>query len=321
MSDGFEGNAQSFRIITKIAIRCPESDGLNLTAATLAALLKYPWFRHTGGGKKEHKWGAYRSEEEDFNFARSFLTNPNDDRRSLEAELMDWADDVAYSICDLDDFFRAGKIPLHLIFSGTAKSLSDEAESFLKAAFKRWNDLGNKVDEKASRKALKTMVGTRLFTLHEPYNGSKEHRGLMRTLTSTLIRRYFNGVVLNPNAIEKNEERVRRVTHLDMEIQLLKELTWQYVIANPALVRMQHGQRQIIRKLFEVFMDAASSRKGWNLFPFPIQENLAGLSDDSTEAKARVVSDFIAGLTEQQAFDLHQRLTGTAQGTVLYSTV
>src|ERR1044071_5853233 len=54
--DGFEGNAQSFRIVTKLALRSPDIPGLNLTRATLNALLKYPWTRQSDGHEKE-KYG------------------------------------------------------------------------------------------------------------------------------------------------------------------------------------------------------------------------------------------------------------------------
>jgi dGTPase len=89
--DGFEGNAQSFRIVTKLALRTPDPDlpGLNLTRATLNALLKYPRIRQPGG-KERDKWGAYYTEKDELKFARA-LHPPEDERKGAEAELMDWA--------------------------------------------------------------------------------------------------------------------------------------------------------------------------------------------------------------------------------------
>src|SRR5690606_13136092 len=106
--DGFEGNAQSFRIITKLAIRFPDVDGIDMTRATLAACLKYPWYRGKEG-KKAKKWSVYKTEREDFDFARAH--HENHDEKTLEAELMDWADDVAYSVHDLEDFHRCNALP------------------------------------------------------------------------------------------------------------------------------------------------------------------------------------------------------------------
>ena len=96
-SDGFEGNPQSFRVVTKLALRHQDFPGLNLTRATLNALLKYPWLRRAGGGPQYRKWGAYSSEDDEFQWART-LDPSSVDAKSPEAELMDWADDVAYSV-------------------------------------------------------------------------------------------------------------------------------------------------------------------------------------------------------------------------------
>jgi dGTPase len=114
-ADGFEGNAQSFRIITKLAVRFDECAGLDLTRATLAACLKYPWFRKPGSPDRSKKWGAYKSEQDDFKFARELF---NHSGKTAEAELMDWADDIAYSVHDLEDFHRCGVLPWHRILGG-----------------------------------------------------------------------------------------------------------------------------------------------------------------------------------------------------------
>jgi dGTPase len=130
LADGFEGNAQSFRIVTRLALRSRDSDGLNLTCATLNALLKYPWLR--GEGPDTHKWGAYESEREFFHWARSRDTS--DCRKTAEAEIMDWADDVTYAVHDMSDFFRAGLIPLDRLASRLDES---ERRRFFDEVFKR----------------------------------------------------------------------------------------------------------------------------------------------------------------------------------------
>src|SRR6266436_2167187 len=86
--DGFEGNAQSFRIIAKLAQHSPLHRGLDLTRATLAAVLKYPW-RRGENSEKPNKWGGYSSEEKDFEFATQLRGKARE--RTLEAQLMDWA--------------------------------------------------------------------------------------------------------------------------------------------------------------------------------------------------------------------------------------
>jgi dGTPase len=117
--DGFEGNPQSFRIVTRVAIHDAAHPGLNLTSASLNALLKYPWPRAVEG-KKKRKWGHYYGDATSFDLARS--RDANSGKRSAEAEIMDWADDVAYCIHDVDDFYRAGVIPLDRILAGGAET-------------------------------------------------------------------------------------------------------------------------------------------------------------------------------------------------------
>ncbi len=117
-AEGFEGNAQSFRIVTELAFRSSEFGGLNLTRSTLRAILKYPWTfpqRPTEeSGKRKKKWGAYSSASAAFQFATGH-TDGGPAEKPIEAQLMDWADDLTYAIHDAEDFYRAGLIPLHLL--------------------------------------------------------------------------------------------------------------------------------------------------------------------------------------------------------------
>src|SRR5215469_4649135 len=88
---GFEGNAQSFRIVTRLSQHSTTHRGLDLTRATLAAILKYPWMRGENKEKLD-KWGAYSSEKKDFDFAIALCPAPQ--TKTIEASLMDWADDI-----------------------------------------------------------------------------------------------------------------------------------------------------------------------------------------------------------------------------------
>ena len=112
-SNGFEGNAQTFRILTKLAVRFSNVDGLDLCRATLAACLKYPWLRDISKLSRTRKWGAYDVDAADFKFARAMHAEHS--QKTIEAQLMDWADDIAYSVHDLEDFHRCGAIPWNRI--------------------------------------------------------------------------------------------------------------------------------------------------------------------------------------------------------------
>jgi dGTPase len=137
-ADGFEGNAQSFRIVSQLAFRSQAYMGLNLTRATLSAILKYPWTYSKRPPNYQRKWGAYQSEIRPFEHATG---DPNGGPvpKSPESQLMDWADDLTYSVHDVEDFYRAGLIPLHLLRPKADGKGSDdpERERFLKYVWSR----------------------------------------------------------------------------------------------------------------------------------------------------------------------------------------
>jgi dGTPase len=320
LPDAFEGNAQSFRIVTKLALRAPynrelrapETPGLNLSRATLCGLLKYPWLRGTGG-KYEHKWGAYQTEAPLFKWARELFPS-GDETKCVEAEIMDWADDTTYSVHDLEDFYRVGLVPLD--------RLRDAAERrrFFDATFSRSKSAA--ANSNYSRDALETAFEELISSIpiNEPYFGSQEQRCNLRTFTAYLIARYINAI-----SLRQPSQDDRRLVAIDpdrhKEVIMLKELTWYYVINRPALATQQHGQRTVIQSLFANFLSNAK-RGNFALFPIAVRELLdkvrRDLDDEQRERElARIVIDLIAGMAEQQAVEMSLRLSGTSLGSAL----
>jgi dGTPase len=300
-TDGFEGNAQSFRILTKLAVRFPDFHGIDMTRATLAACLKYPWLRGTSG-KKKKKWSAYRSEEEAFKFAREF--HPHEEK-TLEAELMDWADDVAYSVHDLEDFHRCNALPWRRVFSDRKRIVAHAAGGSTDA--KLLTRLGDAYDRLAS-----FFFGTYSAWLEEPYEGTSEQREQLRRMTSQLIGKYINSIQINPNRDEPKAVVFNR-DEVD-EVAILKQITRDYIIASPTLAAQQEGQKRIIRELFTAFASDMENESGYPPF-VPIRlRYLKPLADTS---HMRFVADSIASLSEAEAVALHARLTGTNTGSVL----
>jgi dGTPase len=304
--DGFEGNAQSFRILTKLAVRFADQRGIDLTRATLAATLKYPWFRENKGSKRK-KWSSYRSEAKDFEFARQFHAAVGSENKTLEAELMDWSDDVAYSVHDLEDFHRCNAIPWRKIFDDPELILTHAAQgaagkpSVVYARLKR-----------AYVRLEKHLKGNYGSLLTEPYEGSSEQREQLRRMTSQLIGRYILAIKLIPakfgdRMVEFNQDDVDEVT-------ILKQITRDYIIGSPALIAQQHGQKRIITDLFNEISEALTSDTEYPAF-LPVRlrylRPIAGVNN------ARFVADCIAGLSEREALGLHGRLFGTATGSVL----
>lgn len=300
--EGFEGNAQSFRIITKLAVRFDDSLGIDLTRATLAACLKYPWFR-AKKGKKSRKWSCYSSEKEDFDFAREFLPH---DEKSLEAELMDWADDVAYSVHDLEDFHRCNALPWQRVFSEKDRIIDGAAGA--NAA---------KKDKERFSAAYERLLsdffeGTYSELLKETYEGTRLQREQLRRMTSKFIDTYIRAIQINPDSsitksVVFNEDYAT-------EILILKQITRDYIIASPTLAAQQHGQKRIIIDLFNALWDGHDRELGYPAF-LPVR--LRYLAEVPNTNRARFVADCIASLSEAEALALHARLFGAAPGSVL----
>lgn len=310
VADGFEGNPQTFRILTTLAVRHDELIGLNLTRATLNASIKYPWPR-ADDGDRYRKWAAYSSERELFDWVRT--DSPGDDRKCVEAELMDWADDIAYAVHDLEDFYRAGLVPLDRLAE------RHETEAFISDLFARWSRIGvkSKVGPDEATKILIGLVGS--APVGGPYSGTREQRAALRTLTSSLVGRYVRAIRLHVPR-DESEDRVSVHEEQRLEVKLLKELTWHYVIRNPALAAQQYGQRQVVRDLFGIFLEGSTALPtDWqrNVLPRGFSDVLANLEEQSGESRplsndvrVRVAADAVAALTDQQALDMHRRLTG-----------
>jgi dGTPase len=302
--DGFEGNAQSFRIISKLSVRFAQELGLDLTRATLSACLKYPWYRERKDKKKSKKWSVYRSEKTEFEFARMFHQH---EFRTTEAHLMDWADDIAYSVHDLEDFHRCRVIPWHQILHD-----SDRQKKIVSKALSGWFDHPKDAQTKLSD-AMSSLLDvfaafSNLFS--EPYEGTRDQRQALRTLNSVLIGRYVNAAKLGDCAtglvIGEEEET---------EVKILKQITRDYIISNPSLMAQQHGYARVVEFLFEAISDAIDGSK-----PEPpgfIPHRLTYLWSIPETTPFRFSADCIASLTEREALALYARLSGAASGSVL----
>lgn len=328
--DGFEGNAQSFRVVAELAVR-REPFGLNLTRASLNALLKYPWMR-AQGGKESRKWGCFYDDRAAFQFARGAAV---DARKSAEAELMDWSDDVAYSVHDLDDFYRAGLLPLDQLLRGGV-----ERDRFLGATKRRWQEIAKQLHPNGNHAfeseagAFFDVLGRSVVTadLQRPFDGGRRQEEHLDNWTSFLLSRYLNGfspdtrpLRLNPGAADDPAARFVSIDKtIRWEVDLLKAMTQHYMWYHPALLGQQEGQRRLVRVLFEVFHEATGDLERAGIFPAALGERLAEAitrgsgetNDDVERRKARLAADAIAGLTEAQAIALYHRVTGHSPGTI-----
>ena len=310
--EGFEGNAQSFRVVTKLAVRFSHCDGLDLTRATLAALLKYPWKRDRSkkgmASGKDRKWGYYESEEKDFRFCREGLP---DEKRTLEAELMDWADDIAYSVHDLEDFHRCNFIPWARIFGDSAP----DQEKIVEKSASVWHHGPSDAKERLrdAHQRLSGLFGSFPSTiLLGPYEGTRDQRLAIRSLTSELIGRYIKATKIAENNSSLEQELLKVEDVYRDEVRLLKQIARDYILTSPSLAAQQQGQKRIVKRLFHDFLREIEGQK-----PRYLPPRFHHLVEDEDLRPARAVADCIASLTEGEAIGLHQRLTGRQSGSVL----
>jgi dGTPase len=300
---GFEGNAQSFRIITKLAVRF-QVPGLDLTRATLAACLKYPWLRDPTDPSRTKKWGAYSIDRDDFQFARE----GRGEKPTPEAELMDWADDIAYSVHDLEDFHRCGALPWPKILE------RDGSEQLVMRAKDAWfgaplEGAGRLRD--ALRRLDTFLMGAFESLLTNPYEGTRDQRQQLRTMTSALIGRYITAARVKSPSLS-GEGSVLIGTEEADEVRILKQITRDYIINNPSLAAQQKGHRRILETLFENLFEDSSEGP-----PRYLPRRLVYLWEYSENGRDRFAADCIASLTEAEAVGLHGRLQGFSSGSVL----
>jgi len=314
LSDGFEGNAQSFRILTRLAIHRLDYYGLNLTRATLNAVLKYPWLRSPDTTSKRYrKYGVYDLDIEAFSFTREAAN----DRQSIEASIMDFADDITYSVHDLEDFYLAGLIPLELLATDW-----DELERFTSEWLRvsPHNRVAKVVQSNPHRFQNFLNATYNLKGQYPP--GSFEQKAQIKRISSQLIQNYVQSVQLSTEYGSRGYLKYNR--NREEELKFLQRIVWSYVISNPRLATQRYGQKRIIKTLFEIYLQAISDR---DLSFIPARfvrefleiEASLGNSTELSQEQTRMAVDIVAGLSEAEAVIQYRRLTGISQGSFLDS--
>lgn len=314
--EGYEGNAQSFRLITELAVRRPQGAfGLDLTRATLNATLKYPW-RWREQPAKLDKYGAYACDDAAFQFAREGTPVPGGQAsfvRSLEAQIMDWSDDIAYSVHDTEDFYRAGLIPLDRLANDPVERgrlydwLMERSGSQLPAS------------DTTFHKIFDGLFNS--LPIREPYAGTRSQQQDLYEFVSSNIHRFIMATTLVMP--DERGESVRPRDDIRTEVYILKQLIWAYVIESPALASHQLGQQKAIQTLFDEF-NRAAVQKQWALFPpFFRERGLALYDERKTDGelppgdRVRLVSDTIASMTDRQALLIYRQFTGVSPSSML----
>jgi dGTPase len=303
---GFEGNAQTFRIVTRIEPKHKDYRGLDLCRATLLGLIKYPFRRNeqTKDGKflyiddtgdDEMTW-LYEGTGQDL------LSEPNPrPPRTLPCQLMDWADDIAYSVHDLEDG----------IASGLLRPSTWRSEHFAEAIYKSVKEAPNVwIDEDPpSEEEVVEILGNLVDTLApwEPEIPLDVIRELSRSIINELV---VAGEVVEAgpgNSLFDFKLEISREPRL--KNQVLKAITIEYLLRSEITAGVFFKGHEILDRLFEALLRSCRRKKPrdrYLLFPRRMRPQLRSVSDNQGDM-LRLICDYLAGLTEGQVRKLYAR--------------
>jgi predicted deoxyguanosinetriphosphate triphosphohydrolase len=295
---GFEGNAQSLRILTRLEPKSFAPDGpplhgravgLNLTRATLDASMKYPWPKRDG----ERKYGFY---DDDAEVAAWVRDQAPEGRPCFEAQVMDWSDDVAYSVHDLEDALIAGHVRL--------PQLADRAElAAVYSSAARWYSDAEPAELEERFRVLRA----------EPYwprdyDGSGRALAALKNLTSELIGRFCRAAERATREAYGDGPLTRYAADLivpraeRLECAVLKAIAAHYVMGRASHEETQARQRELVTELVHGLSEGAPGA----LEPI-FQAAYKAAPDDA--ARSRVIIDQVASLTDTSATAWYQAIS------------
>jgi dGTPase len=300
---GFEGNAQSLRLLTRIEPKRFTTDGdglvssvgLNLTRAALDAATKYPWRRGGQPGRPDSaKFGVYEDDEPVFRWLRAGAPAGE---QCLEAQVMDWADDVAYSVHDLEDGLHAGHLDPNLLLAEPERAQIHEV------AVGRY---APDADPQELAEALDRLLEQEWWP--HGYDGSALAQARLKDAASQLIGRFCLAAesatrdAYGPGRLTRYAARLVVPRSVRLECAVLKAVADRYVMQRADQARRRAGQRVVIAELAQALRERV---------PDGLTPEFRGIFDAAQDdrARLRVVVDQIASLTDAAALTLHQRLT------------
>lgn len=312
---GFEGNAQSLRLLTRIEPKrfVPRarlettstfgtaddlvSVGLNLTRATLDAATKYPWPRGAHPtDPASPKFGVYDDDRPVFDWVRQGAPGT---RTTFEAQVMDWADDVAYSVHDVEDGLHAGHIDPNCLHA------EPERQEIFRVATGRY--VAADTDPAELAEALDRLLDQEWWP--HGYDGTAVAQARLKDATSQLIGRFCLAAESATRAAYGSGRLTRYAAELvvpraaRLECAVLKAVADWYVMQRAEQERLRADQRIVVAELAEALTARA---------PEGLDPQFRALFDEAADdrARKRVIVDQIASLTDASARSLHAHLSG-----------
>lgn len=284
---GFEGNAQTFRILTRLEAKTyvgMRSVGLNLTRASLDACTKYPWSAEVNS----KKFGVYSDDFEIFNWMRDGAPVGH---RSFEAQIMDWSDDVSYSVHDFEDAIVASQLSVPDIESDLSEIHAILDKSYL---------VSSKAETEAALERLQ-----KLSCWPIDFDGMHRDLAKLKDSTSQLIGRF----IFESELATREEYGAGELKRFDadlviprnqlVEVALLKAISAFYLIQAPEVQARYAKQRQVIYELVEMIQEAGAE---------VLDTVFLDAWHETSNSRLRVIIDQVASLTDPAAYALHARL-------------
>ncbi|GAB2548704.1 deoxyguanosinetriphosphate triphosphohydrolase [Brachybacterium huguangmaarense] len=293
---GFEGNAQTLRLLTRLEPKVIVDDrpcGLNLTRAAVDAAIKYPWARGEGPDPASSKFGVYADDAPVYDWARR---GAPEGVKCLEAQVMDASDDIAYSVHDIEDAVTGGSLDLARL----RDPLERHAALYVVQDWYTPDRSIDDLDEALARlEAQPWWMGE--------FTGSMRSAAGLKDMASQLIGRFTGSVVAATRRacgdapIARYAGSIVVPEETGLEIAVLKGLAAAYVMSSASQAPVYEQQEQILRDLYAVLWNSGSS----HLSPL-FREMWHAAADD--DARRRVVIDQIASYTDVTARRLHEAL-------------
>jgi dGTPase len=331
---GFEGNAQTLRILSRLEKRDirdfsnvlppgitedgrDDRLGLNLTYRTLAGVLKYdrciPIRRKRSAALIK---GYYASEEPLAREIKRNVLNRNSlpGFKTVECAIMDVSDDIAYSIYDLEDSFKAGfTSPLDMlaISDDLATRVAKKISQTEFPRFTKWEVIRvirsvfeKEFGEHTPAKGITVQqYGPVLASHYLRISDSYASDGYLRSIfTSRLVTEFIQGVEVEINGTCPAVSKIALKKHVLEKVEVLKHYTYQNLIMSPRLKVAEYRGYDIVTSIFK----ALNRNKGFLLMPNDFQDIYSRMP--STLEKKRVICDFIAGMTDRYAVEFYGRL-------------
>lgn len=298
---GFEANAQNLRLLTRLEPKVigpdGECDGLNLTRASLDAVIKYPWQRPAAGGK----FGVYDDDLDVFRWVRrpvGDFDTKRADSKCLEAQVMDWADDVAYSVHDVEDGVVAGRIDLVSLAQSADERLAVAAAAASSYSTESSADLAAVLADLLALPAVSTRIGL---------PPGMRAAAALKQLTSELTGRFVTGAVAGTRQRFGTESLTRYDADLAVpqvlaaEVAVLKAIAFHYVMNDSDHQASKRRQQELLAEL----VASVANRGEEALDP----EFVGFFRDAAGDAgRLRVVIDQVSLLTDAEATAWHARL-------------